>query len=155
MENRARNNTNQQVISELNQYVVFKIHEEEYGIDIQKITTIEKLLNITRVPKAPEAVRGVVNLRGEIIPVVELAHKLRMKQSKSTDDTRIIIFKIEDISVGFIVDEVVEVLSIPTEQIENATQVSTDVTIDYIFGIGKVEERIVTLLNLEKLIVIK
>jgi len=78
-----------------------------------------------------------------------------MKQSKSTDDTRIIIFKIEDISVGFIVDEVVEVLSIPTEQIENATQVSTDVTIDYIFGIGKVEERIVTLLNLEKLIVIK
>jgi len=155
MENRARNNTNQQVISELNQYVVFKIHEEEYGIDIQKITTIEKLLNITRVPKAPEAVRGVVNLRGEIIPVVELAHKLRMKQSKATDDTRIIIFKIEDISVGFIVDEVVEVLSIPTEQIENATQVSTDVTIDYIFGIGKVEERIVTLLNLEKLIVIK
>lgn len=138
-----------------NQFVVFNMKGEEYGIDIQRITTIEKLLNVTRVPKAPEAVKGVINLRGEIIPVVELAKKLRMEPSLPTEDTRIIIFKIGDVSVGFIVDEVVEVLSIPSEQVENITQVSSDISLDYIFGIGKVKERIVTLLNLDKLIVLK
>lgn len=137
------------------QFVIFNMKGEEYGLDIQKITTIEKLLNVTRVPKAPEAVRGVINLRGEIVPVVELAKKLRMESSQPTEDTRIIIFKIDDISVGFIVDEVVEVLSIPEGQIENITQVSNDNSLDFICGIGKVNERIITLLNLDKLTVIK
>lgn len=144
-----------QVQASVNQFVIFNMNGEEYGIDIQKITTIEKLLNITRVPQAPEAVRGVVNLRGEIIPVVELSRKLKMGNATPTDDTRIIIFKIDDLSVGFIVDEVVEVLSIPDEQIENVLQVSSDMSLDYIYGIGKVNDRIVTLLNLDKLIVLK
>lgn len=144
-----------QVQNDGNQFVIFRMGEEEYGIDIQKITTIEKLFNITRVPHAPEAVRGVINLRGEIIPVLELAKKLNMGTSTITDDTRIIIFKIDDMSVGFVVDEVVEVLTIEPNQIENITQVSTDVSLDYIYGIAKVKERIVTLLNLDKLIMLK
>ncbi|MGE5473474.1 MAG: chemotaxis protein CheW [Ignavibacteriales bacterium] len=138
-----------------NQYIIFRMNNEEYGIDIQKVTTIEKLLAITRVPHAPEGVRGVINLRGEIIPVVELAQKLHLGQFVHSDDTRIIIFKIEDLSVGFIVDEVVEVLTIPEENIENITQVSNDVAIDYICGIGKIKGKIVTLLNLDKLVVLK
>jgi purine-binding chemotaxis protein CheW len=131
------------------------MNNEEYGIDIQKVTTIEKLLAITRVPHAPEAVRGVVNLRGEIIPVVELASKLHIGTYTRSDDTRIIIFKIEDLSVGFIVDEVIEVLTILEENIENISQVSNDVAIDYILGIGKVRGKIVTLLNLDKLVISK
>jgi len=138
-----------------NQFVIFRMKNEEYGIDIQKVTTIEKLLAITRVPHAPEAVRGVINLRGEIIAVVELAEKLHLGNFTKSDDNRIIIFKIEDLSVGFIVDEVVEVLTIPEENIENITQVSNDVAIDYILGIGKIRGKIVTLLNLDKLVVLK
>ncbi|MGE5328623.1 MAG: chemotaxis protein CheW [Deltaproteobacteria bacterium] len=138
-----------------NQFVIFCMNHEEYGIDIQKVTTIEKLLAVTRVPHAPEAVKGVINLRGEIIPVVELAQKLRIGSFLQSDDTRIIIFKIEDVSVGFIVDEVAEVLTIPEENIENITQVSNDIAIDYILGIGKIKGKIVTLLNLDKLITLK
>ncbi len=144
-----------QVQREGNQFVIFRMGNEEYGIDIQKITTIEKVFNITRVPQAPESIKGVVNLRGEIVPVVELSKKLKMEHSEITEDTRIIIFKIDDISVGFVVDEVLEVLTILPEHIENINQVSSDVSLDYIYGIGKVKERIVTLLNLDKLIVIK
>jgi len=137
------------------QFVIFCMNKEEYGIDIQKVTTIEKLLAVTRVPHAPEAVKGVINLRGEIIPVVELAEKMHIGKFIQSDDTRIIIFKIDDVSVGFIVDQVSEVLTIPDENIENMTQVSNDVAIDYILGIGKIRGRIVTLLNLDKLIVLK
>lgn len=144
---------NQAIIS--NQFIIFRMNNEEYGIDIQKVTTIEKLLAITRVPHASEAVRGVINLRGEIIPVLELAQKLHLGTFTSTDETRIIIFKIEDVSVGFIVDEVVEVLTIPEENIENINQVSNDVAIDYICGIGKIKGKIVTLLNLDKLVILK
>ena len=138
-----------------NQYVIFRMNNEEYGIDIQKVTTIEKLLAVTRVPHAPEAVRGVINLRGEIIPVVGLAEKLHLGNYTYSDDTRVIIFKIEEISVGFIVDEVAEVLTISEENIENISQVSNDVSIDYILGIGKIKGKIVTLLNLDKLILLK
>lgn len=149
METQVQNDLSQQ-------FVVFYINNEECGIDIQKITTIEKLLNITRVPKAPEGVKGVINLRGEIVPVVELAEKLKMPPSTPTENTRIVIFKVEDISVGFIVDEVVEVITLHPEQIENIAQVSSDIALDYIYGIGKLSDhRIVTLLNLDKLITFK
>jgi len=138
-----------------NQYVIFRMQNEEYGIDIEKVTTIEKLLAVTRVPHAPGAVRGVINLRGEIIAVVELAEKLNLGSFTHSDDTRIIIFKIEDLSVGFIVDEVIEVLTIPEENIENMAQVSNDVAVDYILGIGKIKGKIIRLLNLDKLVVLK
>ena len=137
-------------------FVVFYMNGEQCGIDIEKVTTIEKLTRITRVPKAPEAVKGVINLRGEIVPVIELAQKLKMKSNEPTEDTRIIIFKIDDISVGFIVDEVVEVISLVPDQIESISQVTTDISLDYICGIGKLnDQKIVTLLNLDKLVVLK
>lgn len=144
-----------QVTTNVNQFVIFRMNKGEFGIDIQRITTIEKLLKITRVPQAPEAVKGVINLRGEIVPVVELAEKMKIGSFSNDDDTRIIIFKIGDLSVGFIVDEVIEVLTIPDENIENISQVSSDVSLDYILGIGKVNGKIVTLLNLDNLVVFK
>lgn len=139
----------------VNQYVIFRIGTEEYGINIQKVTTIERLLNITRVPHVSEMVKGVVNLRGEIIPVIELARRLKLEPSPETEDTRIIFFKIDDLSVGFIVDEVIEVLNISDDQIENISQVSTDTPLDYVIGIGKLPHKIVTLLDLDKLIILK
>ena len=149
METQVQNTTDQQ-------FVIFRMNNELCGIDIQKITTIEKLINITRVPKAPEAIEGVTNLRGEIIPVIELAKKLNMASNEPTDNTRIIIFRIDDISVGFIVDEVVEVVTLKPEQIEGISQVTSDISLDYIYGIGKLDEqRIVTLLKLDKLVSFK
>ncbi len=136
---------------ELKQYVVFKL-DEEYGLDITMVTTIERLMNIARVPKTPKYIKGVINLRGEIIPVIDIRLKFNLGESIETEDSRIIIIKIEDNSVGIIVDAVAEVIQFREEDIENITNFSNDLSMDYIFGVGKVDNRIITLLNLEKLI---
>ena len=134
------------------QFVVFKLGNEEYGIDIQKVTTIEKMMTIARVPRTPDFIKGVINLRGEIIPIIDLREKFSLSKTEETEDTRIIIIKIEEISAGMIVDAVAEVLHLPEDSMENITNFSNDLSMDFILGVGKLEDRIVTLLNLEKLI---
>lgn len=134
------------------QYVVFALGKEEYGIDIQKVTTIEKMLSIARVPKTANYIKGVINLRGEVIPIMDLRTRFKMPYLEETEDTRIIIFKIDDIAVGMIVDAVAEVVNLPENQIEDINSFSDDMTMDYLNGVGKIDGRIVTLLNLEKLI---
>lgn len=138
--------------SEGRQFVVFKLGKEEYGIDIQKVTTIEKIMTIARVPKTPDFVKGVINLRGEIIPIMDLRARFGLPAIEETDETRIIIIKIEEVSVGVIVDAVLEVIQLAEDSIENITNFSNDLSMDYILGVGKVDDRIVTLLNLEKLV---
>lgn len=137
---------------ESKQYVVFKLGKEEYGVDIKKVTTIERMMQIARVPKTPDFIKGVINLRGEIIPIMDLRLRFNMPVSEETEDTRIIIIKIEDMSVGIIVDAVAEVLELSEDAIENITSFSSDMSVDYILGVGKVNGRIVTLLNIEKLL---
>ncbi len=134
------------------QYVVFKLGKEEYGIDIKKVTTIEKMMQITRVPKAPEFVKGVINLRGDIIPIMDLRLKFGLEEIEETEDTRITIVKIEDVSIGTIVDAVAEVIELSEDCVESITNFSNDLSVDYILGVGKINDRIVTLLNLEKLL---
>lgn len=140
------------VKNDLKQFVVFKLGKEEYGVDIQKITIIEKMLPITRVPKTPDFIKGVINLRGEIIPIMDLRRRFNLPEVEETEDTRIIIIKIEDVSVGMIVDAVAETIQLDDDSIENVTNFSNDISMDYILGVGKGDERIITLLNLEKLV---
>lgn len=137
---------------DINKFVVFKLGSEDCGIDIQKVTTIEKTVSITRVPKTPDFIRGVINLRGEIIPVMDLRIRLNLPPIEDMEDTRIIIIKIGEISAGMVVDSVEEVLQLAEESIENIANFSSDLSLDYILGVGKVNNRIVTLLNLEKLV---
>ncbi|MFZ5987417.1 MAG: chemotaxis protein CheW [Bacillota bacterium] len=136
---------------ESRQYVIFKLGKEDYGLDIQKVTTIEKIMPAARVPKTPNYIKGVINLRGEIVPVMDLRTKFNLPAVEETEETRIIILKFNEISFGVIVDEVDEVLQLTEESIENVSNFSNDVSMDYILGVGKVDDRIVTLLNLEKL----
>jgi purine-binding chemotaxis protein CheW len=138
--------------TDVKQFIVFKLGNEEYGIDTIKITTIDRIRTITRVPKTANYIKGVINLRGEIIPVMDLRTRFNLPEAVETDDTRIIIVKIEDIQLGVIVDAVVEVINLTDDAIENVTNFSNDLSLDYILGVGKIENRIVTLLNFEKLI---
>lgn len=133
------------------QYVVFKLENEEYGLDIHKVISIERMKTISRVPKTPAYIKGVINLRGEIIPIMDLRARFNITGTEETEETRIIIIKIEDASLGVIVDAVVEVLELPEEAIENVASFSNDISMEYIQGAGKIEDRIVTLLNLDKL----
>ena len=140
---------------ELRKFLVFNLGTEEYGIDIQKITTIiEKDMSIARVPKTPAYLKGVINLRGEIIPVINLRRRFNLADGEDTEETRIIIVKFEEIVVGLIVDSVAEVVELDEDSIENITNIAGELSLDYIMGVGKVEGRIITLLNLEKLILL-
>lgn len=135
------------------QYLGFKLGREEYGVDIQMITSIiEKNMKIARVPKAPKYILGVINLRGEIIPVMDTRMRLQLSTVEDTENTRIIIVKVEEIVIGMVVDSVAEVIELDDDSIEGLSTFSSDITMDYISGVGKVDNRIVTLLNLENLI---
>lgn len=138
--------------NEIKQYVIFQLGREEYGIHIQMVQIIERVSSITRVPKAPYFIKGVINQRGEIIPVMSLRLKFNLSDEEYTDETRIIIIKMEEDSIGMIVDEVKEVLQFSTESIENVQGFTSDAHLNFIQGVGKVDERIVTLVNLKSLI---
>lgn len=139
-------------LESVTQYIVFKLGEQSYGIDIQNVQIIEKMKAVMRVPKAPYCVKGVMNLRGEIIPVVSLRDQFGLEKVEYTDKTRIIIVKIEDAMVGIIVDEVKEVIEIEETQIENVQNIQGKMKVNHILGVGKVEDNIVTLLNLPNII---
>lgn len=137
------------------QFLIFKIAKEEYAVEIQMVTTIiEKNIDIARVPKTPDYIKGVINLRGEIIPVMDIRKKFELPEIEDTEDTRIIVLKVDEIVIGIIVDAVAEVVNFTDDSIENITGFSSGHLMDYIYGVGKINDRIVTILNLEKLIAI-
>jgi purine-binding chemotaxis protein CheW len=139
---------------EQNQYAIFRLGDVEYGLDIQKITIIEKILTITRVPGTPDYIKGVINLRGEIIPIIDLGKVFNLSTVEDTEDTRVIILSVDDSIFGVRVDAVVEVIPLLEDSIESVSDFSSDLSMEYIMGVGKVENRIITLLDFEKLIML-
>jgi len=137
---------------ETKQYIVFGLGEERFGIDSLNITTIDRMKTITRVPKTPDYVKGVINLRGDIIPVMDLRAKFKLPLAEETEETRIIILKLEEVSIGVIVDQVLQTIQLGDDSIESASSLINSLDSDYILGIGKVDGEIVTLLNFEKLV---
>lgn len=134
------------------QFVIFKLDNEEYGIDILRVKEIKEMMSITRVPKAAHYVRGVINLRGEVIPVIDLRKRFNLSDGKEDDNTRIIIVSVDDIVVGLIADYSSEVVEISSNAIEEAPDRAGNVDQNYIYGIGKVGERLIILLDVVKII---
>jgi purine-binding chemotaxis protein CheW len=130
------------------QYIVVKIGSEQYGIRIKYIDNIVRMQNITRVPKAQNYFHGVINLRGEIIPVMSLRVKLGLDSDVYTDKTRIIIIKVESGIVGMVVDEVKEVVTLEEEDIEKVTYDADDETTNFLSGVGKVNNGLISLLDI-------
>lgn len=134
------------------QLVAFKLGREEYGVDILQVQEIKKMTDITRVPHTPDYIKGVINLRGSVLPVLDLKKRLDLSEQEYTEDTRIIIVKLEDIAVGMIVDAVSEVMAIHQEDIETPQAAVGGVSTMYLSGVGKLENRLLILLNLEAII---
>lgn len=141
-----------EVRTDSRQFVVFRLDNEEYGIEILRVKEIKEMIRITRVPKAAHYVRGVINLRGEVIPIVDLRKKFSLIKNSDNDSTRIIIVAVEDITVGLVVDTSSEVLDIMNEDIEEAPNTIGSVEQGYISGIGKVGARLIILLNVDKIL---
>jgi purine-binding chemotaxis protein CheW len=137
-------------LSELLQLVSFKIGEEEFGIEILKVQEIIKMMAITKIPNTPEFIEGIINLRGRIIPVVDLRIKLGLAKQSHTKSTRIVVVELNNQVVGFIVDEVNEVIRITKNTIEEPPEMISGVNREFVTGIGKLEDRLLILLNLEK-----
>jgi len=137
---------------ELLQLVSFNIGNEEFGVDILKVQEINRMLEITKVPNSPEFVDGVINLRGRVIPVIDLRSKLGMTRREHDKSTRIVVVEVNDRTVGFIVDAVSEVLRIPKNITEPPPSIVAGVNSDYITAVGKLEDRLLILLDLEKIL---
>ena len=138
--------------SELIQLVGFKLGEEEFAVDINKVKEINKLMTITKIPNSHDFIEGVVNLRGKIVPVLSLRERLGMERKANDVHTKIIVTEIEGALIGFIVDEVTEVLRIASDIIENTPSVVTGVEQELINGIAKHDDKLLILLNLEKIL---
>lgn len=133
------------------QVVAFKLGNEEYAVDILAVQEIIRWSDITRVPKAPFYVKGVLNLRGSIIPVVDSRQRFNLPAQEITDTTRIIILRLGDSPIGMTVDNVTEVVRLGSEQIERPQEVN-GVNNQFIKGIGKCGERLILLLDLEEVL---
>lgn len=133
------------------QKVIFKLNDVEYGIDILQVNEIVKMQPITQMPSMPEYVDGVINLRGKVIPIIDLKIKLKLESGKRDDNTRIIVVNVKDYVFGIVVDEVAEVLRINSEQIEDSNEISSHIDEQYVQGIAKINDRLVILLNIERI----
>jgi purine-binding chemotaxis protein CheW len=137
-------------------YMTFKLADEAYGLEILKVREIIGLMEITRVPRAAEFIRGVINLRGKVIPVVDLRLKFGMPRNEPTDQTVIIVVQYElsgqSFTMGILVDQVLEVLSIEAAQIEPPPSFGAAVDADFIRGVGKSEERVIFLIDIGRVL---
>jgi purine-binding chemotaxis protein CheW len=134
------------------QIVVFALQSNEFGIDIGQVREIDRLVPITRVPRVPAHVEGIINLRGQLVPIVDLRTRLGMPHAAPTKMARIIVAEIGPRSIGMIVDEVREVVRIPTDQIEQSEGVLEGLANEFIGALARIGERLIILLDVEKVL---
>jgi purine-binding chemotaxis protein CheW len=134
------------------QLIVFRLANEAYGVDIGQVQGIERIQRITRVPHTPAFVEGVINLRGQVTPVLTLRTRFGLEPAEHTKETRIVVVRMGDAWVGLVVDAVEGVLRISSEQVEPPSELVTSVESEYLRGIAKVEDNLLILLDLQKIL---
>lgn len=134
------------------QLVVFRLHNEEFGVEITEVREIVKPRHITRLPHVDDYIEGVTNLRGEVIPVICLRKRFGLDPQEETQDTRIMMLEVKDSMVGFIVDAVTETLRLPEDAIEAPPSNIAGLRADYLAGVGKLDDRLLILLKVDKIL---
>ena len=134
------------------QVAAFKLLKEEYGVNILNVQEIKVLTDITRVPFAPDYIKGVINLRGSVLPVIDRKRRIGLEDAPYTDATRIVIMKIGEFFIGMIVDAVTEVLTISGRDINPAKDVSDSTSNRFVSSIGNIDARLIIMLNLDEIV---
>lgn len=132
--------------------IVFNLGDEEYAVPVDSVGSIERLQHITYVPNTPAFVKGVINLRGVVTPIIDLRQRFDLEPAEYTERSRIIVVSVEDKEVGMIVDGANDVVDLDVNEIERAPEVVGSVEEDFIQGVAKVENRLLVLLNLERVL---
>lgn len=137
---------------EILQLVTFTLGSEEYAVDILKVQEINRMKEITRVPNSPAYVEGVINLRGKVIPVVNIRKKFGLPEKENDEQSRIMIIDIQGITMGLVVDSVSEVLRVPSSIVEPTPPMASNISTEFIKGIAKLEDRLIILLDMDRLL---
>ena len=134
--------------------IVFQLLDKEYAIEVGVVQSIEKLLlmTITRIPGVPSYVKGVINLRGMVTPIVDLRNRFDLPEMEYNDNTRIIIVNLENFDVGLIVDDANDVIDIPVNALESQPEVVGSVESEFVAGVAKIEKRLLVMLNLDNVL---
>ena len=140
------------VEQEILKVIVFQLADKEYAIPLSNVQGIEKLMHITRVPKTEKYVKGVINLRGVVTPIIDLRERFGIPVSDNEETTRIIIITTDEMEVGFVVDSANDVIDIPVNAIEQQPEVVGSNEVDFISGVAKLENRLLILLHLDKVL---
>ena len=138
--------------SEDQQYLTFNLAEEYYGVDILKVQEIKGYTTVTRIPNTPDYLKGVLNLRGTIVPIVDLRMKFGMGTTEPTPFTVVVVVNVRNRVMGFLVDAVSDVLDLNAKQIQPPPELGSAVDINFVAGIGNANDRLVTLLDIDRVL---
>ncbi|MGA2296513.1 MAG: chemotaxis protein CheW [FCB group bacterium] len=152
MDNKVNKQIEKSTLSELLQLVTFHLCDEEFAVDILNIQGINRMVQVTKVPNSPDFVEGIINLRGQVIPIIDLRKRIGMPPKEYDKHTRFIVVEIQKIVIGFIVDSVNEVLRIDRGVTEPPPTVVGNIENEFITAIAKLEDRLITLLDLDKIL---
>lgn len=143
------------VIAEVTQYLTFKLAEEIFGVDVSQVQEILELTPITRIPQTPPFMKGVINVRGKVVPIVDLRLKFGMEEQESTVDTCIVVVEVamegETVVLGAVADSVDEVIDQQPDQIEPPPRIGTNLNTDFIKGMGKRDDHFIIILDINKI----
>ncbi|UTR15077.1 chemotaxis protein CheW [Salipaludibacillus sp. LMS25] len=132
--------------------IVFQLKDEEYGVEVEQVRSIERVQYITRVPSTPDFVEGVINLRGVVTPIIDLRKRFNIEGINHSETTRVIIVTVGNMEVGLVVDAANDVIDIPKSAVEPPPEVVGGLEAEYIRGVAKLEKRLLILLNLDKVL---
>ena len=139
---------------ELRQFISFSVGQEEYGLELLRVKEVIRLREITWLPKAPSFVKGIINLRGDVIPIIDLRDKFGMETREETAQTRVIVVEVEGRLMGMVVDSASQVVRIPADQIDPPPPVLGGFSQQFITGVGKTEDKLVILLNTDAILTV-
>lgn len=145
------NDTHKETSSGIQRYLTFFVDQEQYGLNIRNVKEIIASMNITHVPKTPPYIKGVINLRGAVIPVIDVRLKFGLEEKPHDVNTAIIINVVDNVSIGFIVDRVEDVLSLNASQLTDAPRFGTHVDTSFIENVAEVNDHVIMILNLKRI----
>jgi len=140
---------------DISKVIVFQLKDQQFGVDIQQVRSIEKLQEITKIPNTSDFIKGVINLRSEVIAIIDLRERLNINETDFTDHTRILIVSINEMQIGLIVDSATDVLDIDPSVIDPSPEIVGEIDVTYVKGVAKLENRLLILLDLERVLSFK